>query len=95
MNNNNLENLKAAVGSLEQTAEGQLRGGFAVIGGDGPADPLANTKCTNKGCANNGCNECVGASDNIGCDNNGCNGNCVTSPVAKGQTMSLGMTFSL
>lgn len=90
MNNNNLENLKAAVGSLEQTAEGQLRGGFAVIGGD--ASPLVdvNGNCTNKEC-NVGC----GVTNAGTCSNDSCNVNCPTSPIATGQTMSLGMTFSL
>lgn len=95
MKTDKIESLKAAVSSIEQTAEGQLRGGFAVIGGGGTADPLGNTKCTNDGCKNNGCNDCVGGPDNNGCSNSGCNGNCPTSPTSQGQTMSLGMTFSI
>lgn len=90
MNNNNLENLKAAVSSLEETAEGQLRGGFAVIGED--VSPLADI---NRNCNNDKCNVGCGVSNTGTCSNDSCNVNCVTSPVAKGQAMSLGMTFSL
>ncbi|MBD5347106.1 MAG: hypothetical protein HDR92_08265 [Bacteroides sp.] len=67
----NLKDLPASIDSLETTAEGQLRGGFAVMGG-GTASPMrANDQCINGGCSNNSCNGSHNEK-NKGCHNNGC-----------------------
>lgn len=66
-----LKDLPATIYSLETTAEGQLRGGFAVMGG-GTASPMrTNVRCINDGCHNNSCNG-SNKEQNNGCHNNSC-----------------------
>lgn len=97
----NLKDLPASIDSLETTAEGQLRGGFAVMGG-GTASPMrANGFCANN-CHNNGCNASVG--QNMECwnthcsessDNSSCfNDECVNEPSGNtdNSVPSLGIT---
>lgn len=84
-----LNQIKVTVGNLEETAEGQLRGGFAPIGG---IDPLVDV---NGGCNNHSCNVGCGHTNTGICSNNGCNNGCPTSPVTDGKSSSIGITFSI
>ncbi|MBD5347105.1 MAG: hypothetical protein HDR92_08260 [Bacteroides sp.] len=73
MNNDSLiiKNLPASIDILETTAEGQLRGGFAVMGGSSASPMRTNDLCFNIECYNNGCSEYIG--ENKKCWNTGCN----------------------
>ena len=65
-----LTQIKEAISALETTAEGQLRGGFIVIGGGEDVSPLSNGNCNcNCGCDSNGnCNcNCGGCTTNQTC----------------------------
>lgn len=88
---NQLASLKVNFSNLEETAEGSLRGGFAVVGGEGGISPQdINYDCVNDGCNNGPC----GHSNARRCANIGCNNGCPTSPAPKGNSMSIGMTFA-
>ncbi len=67
-----IDELKSKISTLEESAEGQLRGGFAIIGGD-MASPLADV---NMDCKNKSCNLGCGSTNSGACINNGCNGGC-------------------
>ena len=63
-----LTQIKEAISALETTAEGQLRGGFIVIGGGEDVSPLSNGNC---GCNTNVVCDCgCGSNDNCGCTAN-------------------------
>lgn len=86
-----LKELKDAISSLEQTAEGQLKGGFAVVGGGvSPQD-------TNGGCNNIGCNGGCGQTNTGTCSNTSCNNGCtpITSPTSGGQINPVSLSFSV
>ena len=96
----NLKNLPASIDSLETTAEGQLRGGFAVMGGGTDSPMRANGLCVNT-CNNDKCTGAVGTNKchNTECDsttnNSVCsNSGCVNKPSSKTNSSvpSLGIT---
>lgn len=92
--NKKINNPELSVSKLEETAEGLLRGGFAVIGGGGTASPLD----LNEDCNNEGCNSGTCGHTNIGyCRNKTCNNGCAapTTKPTEGDVSSIGLTFSL
>lgn len=94
MNKSTIKLLEASYDSLERTAEGQLRGGFAFIGGDAVSPLGKDLDCINLNpiCTNDGCN--------AGCDDGIVNGKCVNvsckpaTPAPKNGAGSFGMTFA-
>lgn len=66
---------------LEESSEGQLRGGFAVLGGDGIDPQNSNGDC-NCGCYNRDCN----CGCNVGCQP-------TSKPTSNGGS-PMGFTFS-
>lgn len=82
-----------AVDRIEESSEGLLLGGFAVIGeGDGGISPLYNENCNcNCSCEENGNCDC-----NCGCTiNHNCNNKCApTTKAVSGGSNSLGFAFS-
>lgn len=66
MKKNHLSGLNIDLPALEQTAEGQLRGGFAMLG-PAKSGKGSNTTCSGNGsCSGNG--TCIG---NTTCEDNG------------------------
>lgn len=77
-----LAGLKLDLPALEQTAEGQLRGGFAMLGPAKRSGKGPNTTCSGNGsCSSNG--TCIG---NTTCDNNGYCVNTLTDSSCGGNT---------
>lgn len=83
-----LQALLDSLEKIEETSEGQLLGGFAIIAG-GSTDPLGNGNCMCSNPQNCGCD---GGNENCVCTNEkncNCSGNCKpTSPAGNG----LGLT---
>lgn len=84
--------MKVAIDDLQKSDEGQLRGGFAVIGSGTPDSTFRIDAGT---CVNDGCTNTVPECDkavNANCVNKGCK---PTSPVSGNSNPSIGATFAL
>lgn len=86
------DDIQVVVDSLNETAEGQLKGGFAVIGGSSDSSPMR----LDNGCTNDGCHNYKESCDNA--TNNGCTNHSTckpTTPSSRNSGSTIGMTFSI